>query len=373
MTIRALSAGSSICALSLLVLFLLFVRSVQAGHDTPPTFHSPVPLQGWAWSGGTDSTNQGGIGWISFNCSNSQTVDVGSNPPAGPYPGGTCGYSNYGVQINPDYTLSGYAWSSNVGWIQFGNGLDLSGAPNPSAGQARINPLTNELEGWARACAVNAGGDCSGPLTVYGGAWDGWISLNAVNTSGAINYGVTVGNGIMDNFAWGADIFGWIDFRTSLGSVTYVPPCTPTTQCVAEEVVGTNEWCTQQVLLTCDTAVGEYCDPNPSPNCVMPTITGYTLTVDRPFVRSGDTVEVSWGLTVPEEADSCYVTSNGGDTLAADISNAEGELIGNSGATSNPITNPVTIFTLTCLPAGSTIEIDLGTVEVNLLPSVSET
>ena len=54
----------------------------------------------------------GGIGWVSFNCVNdSATCNEGNN---------------YGVKIETNGDVSGYAWSSNYGWLKFGG---LSGFP----------------------------------------------------------------------------------------------------------------------------------------------------------------------------------------------------------------------------------------------------
>jgi len=84
-------------------------------------------LKGYAWSSN--------IGWISMNCSNDNSCDK----------------SDYKVVLDEDTgNLTGHAWSSNVGWLQFG---DLSGFPEGSGTKsinARINPDTNEMEGWAR-------------------------------------------------------------------------------------------------------------------------------------------------------------------------------------------------------------------------------
>ncbi|MBI5140384.1 MAG: hypothetical protein HZA94_02985 [Candidatus Vogelbacteria bacterium] len=145
-------------------------------------------LSGYAWSSN--------IGWISFS---------GVNP-------------NYYVYLNnydpvtPSY-LNGYAWSSNIGWINFGCGrLDpsvgnttqtklcsednVSGtAPAyPTGGEIASGPVLapdNKLKGWARACSVFESG-CSGPLKndFVRGGWDGWVSLSGLTTGGAPYGGV---------------------------------------------------------------------------------------------------------------------------------------------------------------------------------------
>jgi len=84
-------------------------------------------LSGYAWSSN--------IGWISMNCSNT----------------GTCGTGNYGVTLNEETgNLTGHAWSSNIGWLQFGG---LSGFPTGSSTQAinaNISSTTDSMSGWAR-------------------------------------------------------------------------------------------------------------------------------------------------------------------------------------------------------------------------------
>lgn len=159
-------------------------------------------LTGYAWSSN--------IGWISFS---------GSSPQYHVY------INNYDPSV-PSY-LSGYAWSSNIGWINFGCGQvdprtgntaqtklcseDNTGgsAPAyPSGGEVSSGPVLtpdNKLKGWIRACAVFESG-CDGPLKsdFSRGGWDGWISLSGLTTGGA-PYGVifTPATNKFSNFAWG--------------------------------------------------------------------------------------------------------------------------------------------------------------------------
>ena len=141
-------------------------------------------MSGWAWSSN--------IGWISFNCTNELNG---------------CGSVDYGVNKNDDGTLTGYAWSSNIGWIQFGcppGATCLSGFPTGSGTQsmdAKVNG--NNLQGWARALSQGQG-------------WDGWISLSG--SSGSGSYGVDNHDGIhFTGYAWGGDVVGWIQFDASNG------------------------------------------------------------------------------------------------------------------------------------------------------------
>ena len=151
-------------------------------------------IYGYAWS----ET----IGWISFNC-----ADLG-----------TCGTSNYYVNIDGSGNLTGYAWSENIGWIKFG-GLNTfpSGGNGTQQQNANINGIN--LKGWVRACAGTASGDCS-TMTSRTDGWDGWISL-----SGA-GYGVSKNGTAYSGYAWGSDVVGWIDFSTILNYEA--PSCTIT-------------------------------------------------------------------------------------------------------------------------------------------------
>lgn len=147
-------------------------------------FTSPTKAQttngnvsGYAWS----ST----VGWISFNCS-----DLG-----------ICSASPYWVQVTPDTnglagTFSGYAWSSGIGWISF-NAPDVS-----SCGPvAKLDFTSKAVTGWARAIS---GG------SAQSAGWDGCISLSGANPA----YGVTFNQGpqTLTGFAWGSMNVGWIGF-----------------------------------------------------------------------------------------------------------------------------------------------------------------
>ena len=105
-------------------------------------FAQTQTLSGWAWSDN--------IGWISFS---------------GPL---------YNVAVNSGTgEFSGYAWSDNIGWISF-NATDVSGCPSGSCAP-NLNMATGIVTGWARACAGTNNGNWTGGCRTVG--WDGWISL----------------------------------------------------------------------------------------------------------------------------------------------------------------------------------------------------
>lgn len=133
-------------------------------------------LTGWAWS----ST----IGWVSFNST-------------------TGGGANHGVNANANGLMSGYAWSPNVGWISF-NSSDLAGCPSGSC-SANFNSQTGAVSGWARAIAGNGS-------SVQTGGWGGWIQLSGPS------YGVSASGCQWGGYAWGggpsleSGVIGWLSF-----------------------------------------------------------------------------------------------------------------------------------------------------------------
>ncbi len=175
-------------------------------------------LSGYAWSSN--------IGWISFNCTN---------------PGEDCGTSNYGVRIDESQRflpggiggLSGWAWSSNIGWISFnrsetGNppSSDIGSGSGPVAQISWTNSTNGNITGWARAlagCQNVPGvpvGSCSGSgAGAASGGWDGWIKLSS--TAGEPSYGVQLSGSNFSGYAWGGGVVGWIKFASTVGEPSY--------------------------------------------------------------------------------------------------------------------------------------------------------
>lgn len=138
---------------------------------------------------------------------------------------GTAAGSAYGVRATDAGSnisnLSGYAWVSatdpdanpdtdSVGWLSF-NSSDLSGCPsNPC--QATLNRSTGQVSGWARFLRGNQ---------IDG---DGWVKLRGSTTGGAA-YGVQVSGCQWSGYAYngGNDDRGggWISFRPTSGTVLY--------------------------------------------------------------------------------------------------------------------------------------------------------
>ncbi|MES3005950.1 MAG: hypothetical protein V4664_03320 [Patescibacteria group bacterium] len=163
---------------------LLFIgdRPVAFGQSGSGT--STKYLTGFAWSSN--------IGWISVRG------------------------SNYSVQVSPTGALSGYSWSPNIGWVSF-NPADVSSCPSGNGPcSPNIDLLTGAITGWARACSGTQTGNCSGAERTDG--WAGWIHLSGSNhaspqTDG--NGGLTYypATSRLKGYAWGSDVVGWINFN----------------------------------------------------------------------------------------------------------------------------------------------------------------
>lgn len=163
----------------LIVALLLVGAGMLSGVLTDRAEAQPVSqynLTGWAWSSN--------IGWIKFDTGVENAVYV----------------QNAGVSgsIKP---ILGYAWSSNIGWIKFGG---LGTSPDGSPSDATVNILggPGSVSGWARACAGTVNGDCNSASRTDG--WDGWIKLS--------NLAYSTGTGKITGYAWGSDVVGWVQF-----------------------------------------------------------------------------------------------------------------------------------------------------------------
>jgi hypothetical protein len=216
-----------------LILFLSFViagafliTSDSTGRLSAPSIEkaiaAPPPsgqLCGFAWGATSQSpAGRSGAGWISMNSRDCDFLPDNGNGTFGDgvvtaaeasqrpgCPVGNIGTYNVSVAQGGGDTrqMNGYAWSSNLGWLKFGNGNiilrtgatlsdgfgELSGMPNVSGysqQQARISNAGNQISdvyGWARFCVATVGRDCSSMVadTVNTGGWDGWVALSESN------------------------------------------------------------------------------------------------------------------------------------------------------------------------------------------------
>jgi hypothetical protein len=308
--------------------------------EASAVFNTPIELSGYAWS---DT-----IGWISLNCRT-----------GGPTGNNICASRPYHVQIETDKDLTGYAWSDNIGWIKFGG---LSAQP-AAGGNARIvgsNALGWSLAGWIRACAGTVTGNCSSMTNSIDG-WDGWISLNCTNISGACasaNYGVAVGDGSFNGYAWGSSVVGWVTFQF----VTFVPPCVAGNTCSIDFLgtIYTNMWCESDPVDAC--VLGQVCT-TANPVCALIVIDG-VLTANPLLVRKTNTSQLTWSVANPLEVASCQVLGTNGETFTG---------TSGSNVTTAPLTFEKTVYTLSCIPFGGGPLIDVASTSIRTLPNVSET
>jgi hypothetical protein len=168
-------------------------------------------VTGWAWSSNT--------GWLQFNTGSANPVTIATTS-------------------STEGKFWGYAWSSNIGWVSFnitGGGCPIM--PANGTCQGTINLATGAVTGWARACVGTVNKDCASPSRTDG--WDGWIELSGVNHASPNqtgNGGVTMDttNGDLKGFAF-SQVIGWLQFDAQclecLGGV--VPPSALTATLVA--------------------------------------------------------------------------------------------------------------------------------------------
>lgn len=97
--------------------------------------------------------------------------------------------------------VTGYAWSSNIGWIDFS-----PAGPYPTTPNHGVERIGSTLQGWARVVSIaEAFADGNS------GAWQGWIRF-----SSSYNGGVQLKNGFFSGFAWSPEL-GWFEFTDKTG------------------------------------------------------------------------------------------------------------------------------------------------------------
>jgi len=147
-------------------------------------------LSGWAWSSN--------IGWISFN-----STDPGA------------GGGSYKVTLDKDQAdpskdvLNGWAWSPHIGWIAFGEDSNDQGiqqgwcptpAGDPTSGlgcDAIVDPVSGTVTGWGHVVVDNS-----------------WIQLSGTGHSSPGGGGVKFdpSGGTFSGYAWEPTETGWVNF-----------------------------------------------------------------------------------------------------------------------------------------------------------------
>ncbi len=221
-------------------------------------------LCGFAWAGTSElPSGRSGAGWISMNSRDCDFEPVNANGTVGDgvitaaeaaqrpgCPATTTAVYNVHVEAggggSAPRQINGYAWSSNLGWLKFGNGDiilsngtlydadgtgELSGFPNVSGygqQQARISNAGNQpgdVYGWARFCAGTVGGACAtmtSDLTGTGG-WDGWVAL-APDNGTPFNLQYIPSQNRFNGWSWGGAFNPSINATTSpVGWINWNP------------------------------------------------------------------------------------------------------------------------------------------------------
>lgn len=183
--------------------------------------------RGWIWGGSEDRDlgvtgilsdgNESGMGWISVNSLGCDTDKNGFTDIACGGNNTTSLLINYGINIpSGNGDVSGYVWSDNLGWIDFGNNCIEDNFPGNDSdiesvtghvgtcvptdatkycaksciphggGSGGVYRSGNSLVGWARIVGI-------AQETVSGnsGGWRGWIKMNGTTKNGA-SYGIKI-------------------------------------------------------------------------------------------------------------------------------------------------------------------------------------
>jgi|GEM_PF-1444900 len=159
-------------------------------------------ISGFAWSSN--------IGWISFNSSD---CDADGNLKID---GGNCGSDNfsidakdYGVNLDCDNNfLSGNAWSPNIGWISFDRNFTGNPPAEPYMDPANtfistVDNGTGKVQGWAKILSLNN---------------NGWLKLSDDSVGVWNSKGVKIeSDGFFTGWAWNANNdgsgIGWVSFN----------------------------------------------------------------------------------------------------------------------------------------------------------------
>ena len=199
--------------------------------------------EGWLWGGTDDGAGlTTGVGWINTSCSSQVDTDGDNIPDAdlmicdggindlrscnGPgavavCTGGVCANActvlsgrgiNYGVSIPGSGAVTGYAWSENLGYIDF---APAGPYPTVATGDDYAFPARRDgdfLRGWARIVGIKAEYE---KIPSNSGGWQGWIRLSSNNDPTQVQYAVDIakmdGTGANPTYAWSNEL-GWIDF-----------------------------------------------------------------------------------------------------------------------------------------------------------------
>lgn len=294
-----------------IIVIALLVLAFTVGGSV--SAHAETKLTGWAWSSN--------IGWISFNSADTDTPCATGASPTG-----------YCVTVDSSGNFGGYAWSSNIGWISF------SETDNYCGPRASFNKNTGAVTGLIRAVK---GKDAS----VIAGGWDGCIELTGNNHTlnftgnGGVTYVAPISPATMGEFvgyAWGGPVVGWMQFSPKLQNGTVI-----------------------------DTGCPNGCDGNDS---AVPTVSLQVLDPVTGTYGLSATISQRSDLTIPSVTMKWTVTG----TLNANSCTASGKWSGIKNSTQGTYTEVVSglstnanIFNLSCTASSGAVNAPQVTVTVN--------
>ena len=191
-------------------------------------------VSGWAWSAN--------IGWVSFNCTNKQLCSITNQycavdsdcPVSETCSRDTCSTVNYGVNIDTATgNFSGYAWSSNIGWISF----------------QETNPPDSYAFNANCSSTCNASNNCTACYKIADQKAYGWAKILTLGDNGWLKMNDSWANGVTINptssefrgFAWNGNSdgsgIGWLSFscndvpKSCSGGTNPGAPCPLSNEC----------------------------------------------------------------------------------------------------------------------------------------------
>ena len=161
-----------------LVCFIIFFIFIFSFGSAQVEDQHKFPLVGYAWSEN--------IGWVDFSPENG------------------------GVVLELDGSAKGYAWSENIGWIKFHDLENFPGEPYYDATVDMDGSLENCEEnnicGWVKALAGEDEDD----------GWNGWINLGYKDSNYNVSFEENTGdtyNSELVGWGWGFNVVGGVSFN----------------------------------------------------------------------------------------------------------------------------------------------------------------
>ena len=181
-------------------------------------------VTGFAWSEN--------IGWISFNSLDCDTdangyIDTDAMVPGCGGDNATTPTFNYGVNVDYQTTgnFSGYAWSSNVGWISFQEG---EAPPDNYAFSSNCDTPAScdDITDNCTACYNSTNGYIYGWAKILSLGSDGWIKMRDDSVSAWNGAGVNVSFTTNDFSGW-----AWNSNGICVGGANDLADCVSDTDC----------------------------------------------------------------------------------------------------------------------------------------------